>query len=625
MGGSGKTHLALHIAHEQRGLFADGVFFVDLTGLNHPEQLAAAIAQSLNFHFYSRENPQTQLYNYLKPRHLLLILDNFEHLMEAAPQVSDLLKNAASLKVICTSRQPLRLSHEWLLDLEGLPYPQENASAASGYEAIHLFEQRTRQILPRFNLTTELPHVARICRLLEGLPPGIELTSAWVRDLPCETIAQQLAENPAQTVSPLRDAPERHHSLYAAFRGSVNLLPAALQSLFTQLSVFHGSFDTTASENIAHATEENLRALAERSLLRQIAPNRWQLHNLLRQFAAETLQQNPQNWHSTQQNHRAWYCNLLAQTGAQLQSPQQPAALHTLTNEVENLCAAWQNACEQGDVENLSRAAQPLAWFYEIRAWYSEGAQTMQRATESIQTLPLNPQHAQTLGHLLTLQAGFLIKLGQTETAQSLLTQALPLLKANGTPQQLANAHYTLTNAHYERDDFAPMRAHLETGLALLPPQAIYEAARFHENLGDLCRIQGDLTRAKTHYEYAVTYAQQLGAPLEQARAHNNLGIFHGSGGNYPEAEGHFQQALQIYRAQAERAGIARTLQNLSIVAYIRQDYAQAHTMRQECLQICRAINFEWGIVSSLKHLDDTEKALGNFQQARFLRREFAN
>nr|HMQ55534.1 helix-turn-helix domain-containing protein [Anaerolineae bacterium] len=258
-GGVGKTRLALEIAANQQLALANGVYFVSLAGVGAAKFVIPAIADGLGLTFAGPADPKTQLFNYLRDKQLLLIIDNFEHLLaaeEATADLPDMLQVAPRLKLLITSRERLHLQGEWIFEVQGLPLPpDEQVENVEAYSAVTLFTHSARRLQPDFNLTAETkPAVVRICRLLAGLPLGLELAAAWVRTLSCQEIAQEIERGLDFLAASTRDMPERHRSIKAVFDHSWKLLSAAEQRVLRQLSVFRGGFRREAAEAVAGAT-----------------------------------------------------------------------------------------------------------------------------------------------------------------------------------------------------------------------------------------------------------------------------------------------------------------------------------------------------------------------------------
>jgi DNA-binding SARP family transcriptional activator/predicted ATPase len=371
-GGIGKTRLALQAAarcvepeasYEAR--FANGVFLIPLAGVAAGAQgeaepsLMAAMADALHFDFQGPVHPQAQLLSYLRDKRMLLVLDNFEHLVAEARQLGDILRLAPGIKLLVTSRARLNLREECLLEIIGLDYPTEAEAAAAtqagadpagDYSAIALFVQQARRMRPGSSLSPDdWPAVVRICQLAEGVPLAIELAASWLRVLSCGEILAELELGLDFLTSSLQNVPERHRSLRAVFDHSWALLPVDEQALFRRLSVFRGGFQREAAAQVVEASLPLLAGLADKSLVRRSAAGRYEVHELLRQYAEEQLRQAPGEFTQVHDQHCRYYAALLSQYGPQLQgtSGEIEAALAALSLERENVRAAWNWAVEQ--------------------------------------------------------------------------------------------------------------------------------------------------------------------------------------------------------------------------------------------------------------------------------------
>ena len=220
-GGIGKTRLALHIAHDQLGLFADGVHWAALGSISTADLIVPTIASAVGLTLYGKESPQTQLFNYLREKHLLLVLDNVEHLPDLAGFVAELLHRAPHLSLLITSRERLALQEEWMYEVEGLAYPRAITDAAEQYDAPLLFTQCARRTSRKFALAaTDQVALVKICQLVEGMPLALEMAAAWTTTRSCEEIAQAIAASLDLLATTLRNVPERQRSVRATFEHS---------------------------------------------------------------------------------------------------------------------------------------------------------------------------------------------------------------------------------------------------------------------------------------------------------------------------------------------------------------------------------------------------------------------
>lgn len=366
-GGIGKTRLAMEVVQRQNGAFPDGFCFIPLQPLNSHEFIVSALAESLNFPFSPNSDLFEQLLDYLCEKSLLLVIDNFEHLLEGVHLLSDILSHAPQVKILTTSRERLNLVEEWVFEVGGLTFPTgESETEIERYGAVQLFMQNARRVHHSFTLTlAHKPIVSRICRLVGGMPLGLELSSAWVRVLPCEVIADEIQRSLDILETPARNVSPRHRNMRAAFEPTWNRLMEQEREVFKKLSVFRGSFTLEAAEVVAGASRPVLLALVDKSLLRVDSAGRYTLHELLRQYGEEQLSHSPQILEQTLDSHRTYYMSFLGEREKQMVFlGQQKEATTKIGEELENLRLAWQRTVEQERFVEIAAGGEGLWGFY---------------------------------------------------------------------------------------------------------------------------------------------------------------------------------------------------------------------------------------------------------------------
>lgn len=367
-GGIGKTRLALEVTQHQNGDFRDGYCFIPLQPLSSPQFILSAIAEGLPFHFSCTSSALfEQVLDYLSDKSLLLIMDNFEHLLEGVDLVSDILFHAPSVKILTTSRERLNLVEEWVYEVGGLSFPtNESESDVEIYGAVQLFMHNARRVHSGLKLTqAQRPAVSRICRLVGGMPLGIELASAWARALPCAVIADAIQHSLDILETPARNVAPRHRNMRAVFEPTWNRLTEPERVVFKKLSVFRGSFTLQAAEVVARASRSTLLALVDKSLLQVDDSVRYSVHELLRQYGEEQLNLSPQTREQTLDLHRVYYMKLLAHCQNQIVFlGEQQEGVATIGEELENVRPAWQRAVEQGQIEEIAAGGEGLWGFY---------------------------------------------------------------------------------------------------------------------------------------------------------------------------------------------------------------------------------------------------------------------
>jgi predicted ATPase/DNA-binding SARP family transcriptional activator/Tfp pilus assembly protein PilF len=628
-GGIGKTRLALQVATEQVGLLAHGVAFVPLASVDSADLLVPTIADALRFRFHDQVDPAQQLLGFLREKELLLVLDSMEHVLEGVELVSEILRRAPGVMLLVTSRERLSLHEEWVYEVDGLAHPTDPAAEdIQGYSAIALFVQTARRAQRKFLLTEqESPHVVRICQMVEGMPLAVELAAAWTPVRTCEEMARGLERNLDALTTRLRNAPQRHRSLRAAFEHSWNLLPERERAVFRDLSVFRGGFVEEAAVEVAGASPQALSALVDKSLLRRDGSGRLGLHRLLRQYAEEKLQDMPAQQQLVEDRLCEYYAGFLQQRGAWLRAAKQMEALEEIAAEIDNVRLAFQLGWARARVAALDRSVTSLGTFYAIRSWHQEGARVFGWAVENLSATSPRLQEGSgdvqdvgdaVLGECLAWLGHFRHQLGDHEAAQVLLERSLEILGRYEAGEKHAFSLYTLGQIlYFGKNNYPEAVQRFKEGLALYQIlNDAYGEAQCLDGLGDVAARQGDHELAQSHYERALALRRQIGDLWGISISLGSLGGLAGRLGRYPEALARFEESLAICQRLENQRGVAASLHNLSTLAYLQEEYAEAKRLRQEALDICRQIGYRWGIASSLKSLGDVAGRLGEYDQA---------
>lgn len=366
-GGIGKTRLAIEAAQRQNGSFPNGFWFIPLQHLHSHESIISTMMESLQIPLSPSRNLLEQLLEFLSEKSLLLIVDNFEHILEGIHILTDIITHTPHVKILATSRERLNLVEEWVYEVGSLSFPaNETETEIEGYAAVQLFMQNARRVNHGFRLTpTHKSAVSRICRLVGGMPLGIELSSVWVRVLPCDIIAEEIQRSLDILETSARNMPPRHRNMRAAFEPTWNRLSEDERRVFMKLSVFRGGFTRQAAEYVAGTTRQILSALADRSLLCLDTNGRYNIHELLRQYGEEHLKAASQVHEQTCDLHRVYYMESLAECGKMIVFlGQQKEALQRMESELENMRRAWRRAVQQGQFDEMTCAVEGLWGFY---------------------------------------------------------------------------------------------------------------------------------------------------------------------------------------------------------------------------------------------------------------------
>ena len=627
-GGMGKTRLAIRVARERLERFEHGVCFAPLASVTSGHHLVSKIARGLRFAFQSSEAPREQLLNYLRERELLLILDNFEHLLAHAGLIPAILQHAPRVKVLVTSQIRLNLQEEWLFPLQGLRIPDFDQPFSQDdelhqYSAVRLFLESARRVDPGFRASgQELAAVLRICSLVGGMPLGVELAAAWVQLLSCQEIADEIERNWDFLTSSLQNIEPRHRSIRAVFEHAWRRLTPEEQAVFRRLSVFRGGFQRQAGEAIAGASLYTLVSFMDKSLVQRTSMGRYQLHGLLRQFAGEKLREHPDEHQRTRRAHTRYFTDLVHGYCKDIRDARALEALRGVETELENIRAAWQWSVEQGFLNCIYKAADGLSRFYETRSYFQEGVDTFRKAWERLAPHFQEPeaQVAETQRiacQLLSRQALFLLLTGDSQAARALLLDALERSQRFHLAEETAFNLSRLAEIARTRDDYATAHRLGQEALGIYQSLKDQEGvAHVLNSLGVVAHNQGYYQEAWKRYQEGYRIHKRMDNPFGTAQSLGNLGRIAQATGRYAEAHAYFQESLEIRREIGDQEGEAYILVSMGATLLEQGEYGQARSLCQEGLAIFRSIGYQRGAAVALGNLGDIARALGDRTQA---------
>jgi serine/threonine protein kinase/tetratricopeptide (TPR) repeat protein len=396
-GGMGKTRLSLELAKRavDAGLYTDGVYFVELAPLSDSANIPNAIGDACGFQFLGEGTPKEQLISILGERQLLLVVDNYEHLSDGFGLVGELLKNAPNIHIIATSRQRLSQSGETLFHLSGMDFPTwETPDDALDYAAVKLFMNSAKRAQPSFELTgNNLDSVAKICKLVQGMPLGIVLAASWLSLLSLSEIVDEIQTGLDFLETDEIELPERQRSIRAIMDYSWTQMTDAEQQVFMKLSVFKGGFSREAAGAITGATLRALMSLMNKSLIRRDADGgRYSIHELLRQYAEEQLQQAKEQ-ETVAIAHMTYFAEFMAQHTIDIKGRRQIDGLNEVEADFDNIRDAWHYAVNQANYEALDQMMEALALYFDMRAMYKVGEDLFEDAVNQLSTLNAGDIH----------------------------------------------------------------------------------------------------------------------------------------------------------------------------------------------------------------------------------------
>lgn len=585
-GGVGKSSLAAAAGRELLDAWRDGVFYTSLVEITPDpdatlsQRLATEVAEAVGLTFSIARgagDPTGQLFHFLGNRSLLLILDNFEHLTASAPFLGNLLQAAPGCQVLITSRQPLGIRGESLLRLDGLPTPPQQAALPqpdAAYASVVLFVERARQQQHTFAITPDnWAPLRHLCQLVAGNALALELAAAWVEHFSLAEMTALLETAMLDFLrSPQPDVSARHHSLRRIIETSWQLLPPDAQGMLAQLSLFRGSFHREAALSVTGSRVDVLVKLVNCSLLQQPGPGRYELHEMVRQFAAERLAESADGGRQSAQTYAHFYLALAA--GVE----RTPERVAQVTAELANVRQAWQLAVEQGDVAGLAGAAVGLWNFYLQKGLFREAEEAFGRAIVAAQAAaPGTEGRQQALASLRVAQAVFLNL--RSRYAEAILV-----------------AEEAIRYALQEENEAIIARGYLQWGTAL------YRQGRYAD--------------AAERFQMALLAAQDGGLEGDQADILRHLGTTRLEQGNFAAAQACCEEALALYLRTGNRLGEGNTLTDLGWMKQRQQSFEEARVYLEAAERTHAAIDNRHGVTMALLNLGIVQQMMGDFAAA---------
>ncbi len=602
VGGIGKTRLAIQLAKDQEQTFTQGVWFVNLQPLRSGKQIVSAVMDAVGVTPSGHDTPENQLLQYLQEKVMLLVLDNFEHVIDGAGILPKIIQHAPEIRLLVTSREALSLPEEWLYPVEGLPIPQSHETEnVESICAVELFVERARQVRPNFSLADNRASVVRICQLVDGLPLAIEMAASWTKTLRCSEIAAEIQRNVNFLTLNLRHGQKRHRSMQAVFTQTWDHLTESERALFKRLAVFKGGFQREAAETIAGASLPLLSSLLDKSLLRREAGGRYQIHELLRQYARGKLDDS--EIETLAEVHSHYYCDFLAQRKLGTTERAQVKTSAEIESELENIRTAWQFAIDNKRIDSLRNAAAPYFYFCQLQSRYLESADASGLAVVVLE----EAGDFQGVAQVLVYQGWMLIRIGRFEQAVNGLERSRGLFEElQLTPTYGMGSHplapliiLNVIQGDYDRA--------VALGEKLKDDSA---ASGDKHNLSFACYgltsaylTQGQYKAALRNAEEAVKLVDDIENHWFGAYCHIELGNVHRAMGNFTEAERHYRISLRIKEDYKDPEGIAVTAKHLGEISLLHHDYQAAQELNEQSLSIYQKLNDKGGLAAAYQGL----------------------
>lgn len=635
-GGTGKTRLALEVAADLLRHFAHGVFFVDLAPVSDPDLVVSAIAQTLGITEAS-ENLVGALKRHLRDKEVLLLLDNFEQLLTAAPLVTELLATCHQLKVLVTSRALLHLHGEYEFPVQPLGVPDtassQSVEALLEYASIVLFTQRARAVKPDLEIKIETAQiVAEICTRLDGLPLAIELAAAQVKVLPPRAMLARLDNRLKLLIGGACDLPARQQTMRSTIAWSYDLLDEPEKKLFRRLAVFVGGFTLEAAEVVCNIAAENridilqsVAALTNKSLLRQTeqpdGEPRFMILETIREYAFEQLEASEET-STVRRQHANFFLELIERVEPELSGANQGIWLDRLETEHGNLRAALLWARENEEVEVGSRIAGALGRFWLMHSYLSEGRE---RLAEFL-ALTGPDARPETRAKLLTSAATLAQNQGDYTAARSLFDESLAIWQEIGNKERIAASLTSLGWIAWRQSDYPAARALSQEGLVLNRKLGNKQGiAHSLNNLGFVAHHEGDYATARCFHEESLSLRRELGDKRGIAFAQANLGWAIHKLGDYEQAANLLEEARALFKHLGDKQLFAFSSNILADVVQDQGHGRQAKTLLEESVHTCREIGAKYSLAVGLRIFGSVTNQQGEHQRAAALVSESLN
>jgi predicted ATPase/DNA-binding XRE family transcriptional regulator len=631
MGGIGKTRLAIEFAQRSQTDFPGGVFYIPLTSVSSPAKIVPAIADVLDFGFSGPSDPKEQLLNYIAnqiKREALFIFDNLEHLLVQTSTDADqsgvveltceILQCLPNVRILGTSRERLNIRGEWTYELHGLSLPPINcAGRLEAYDSISLFTKSAQRVKADFQVTLEDElSLVRICRLVEGVPLAIELAAAWVGILSCQEIAQEIQTSMDFLTTSMRDMPERHRSIRATFDHSWDLLSDEERWALCQLAIFNGGFDRNAAQQIAGADLSLLASLSAKSLVRRTESGRYDLHEVIRQYSLYHLNDDPRKPESYTR-HCAYYLTMVRESECLLKSGAQQEAIRRLTDEVDNIRAAWVWAVQHKKFVLLGQAGRGFGWYFEITGLYREGIEQLELLVQALRAEPKNDPWQRALGLALIHQALLYFRKGEFDHAQKLYEESILILRPVGDQVLLADALSFLGTILHLLGQYERAKSLLEEGLSFAQQsnERWFEAWAIY-NLGHVESLLGRYSQGYEQMLVGLDMWRELGDPQSIALGFNFLIPTLINLGRFDEAKAFMYESIALCEKSKNHWGRGTAFRYLGLTCIAEGQFMEAEAHLLKSLEIFGEFAVGWDIARSLTYLGDVAMMAGDIAEA---------
>jgi diguanylate cyclase (GGDEF)-like protein len=620
--GVGKSRLALQVSRESMDQFPDGVFFVRCSGIRTLNWLIAEMIDTIRPPYSGFPSQSSFLTDYLRGKRMLLILDDYEQFVDGSQWLVDFLERAPETHIFVTSKERLVIPGAFLLELQGLPYPDDDEdNLLDELPSIQLFQHNVLiHPVGSHPGASEIESVAQICRLLEGMPLAIEMAAAWVQVIPPAAMTAKLQKDITLLRGAQADLLGQNRGFNALLEFLWKKLSASEQTVLSKLSVFEGFFSAEAAKAVADASPFFLEALADKLLVRRANSDRYEFHELVRLFASQHMRVESRPWVLARDRHSEYYLHLLHDFEKIKKG--NVGLIAQVRANLQNVRAAWSWAFSRGRLEIAHPALQGMAKFYHQAGLNSEAENAFGIAIEQVQALGsepanLQPEQQLTLGELLALQSGILNQRGKYQQAIEAAQSAVELCNQTGSFVLEASAHMEWAKALDRLSMPAEALKHAREAMVLA------QSAAHFENQVEALRLQGAIlipvnpSEALATFQKALNLACDRSDRQQEAAIRLRVGLLHMLNRNLQTAREEYEKALSVFSDVKDPVGYISALTNLGKLSFSTGDHSSARSYFEQALQTSQEAGNPWSVSSNLLNLGQSCQRLGDYESSR--------
>ena len=642
-GGMGKTRLSLESVEKQLQNFHNGVYFVPLASLRSKESIVPTIADAVGFKFRSSNQTRgiqqkegesrqqkLQLLEYLSDKNLLLMIDNFEHILDGAPIISEILRTAPNVQVLATSRERLNLQEETVFRVEGMDFPQKRQLPdldTKEYSAVKLFIQNARRVRPDFDLDDrDLAQVVQICEMVEGMPLAIVLAASWSEMLSLKEIVEEIKGSTDFLETDMRNIPERHRSVRAVFDYSWNMLSDVERDAFMALAVFRGGCTRAAAQIVGGidgkpTSLRTLTALVNKSLLKRNPDSgRYELHELLRQYAKEKLAESGRN-NAIRKIHSDYYAEYIGGLEIDLRGARQIGAMKDVDHDLDNVRAGWQWAYENKLYDNLIAYTPSLDLYFVMSGRREESYEMFNEAFQYLQAHPSSDErHKQAFGRIQTRLARYSWSMGKdnAKQAKEWVEAGIKIAQELDDLAELPPAYIIMAQTISTLNMFDEAWEIDQENLRI--SQEVNDRngqADAYFSMGYIAAVShDDIEKAHEYFDKSRQISHEIGDKYSESGALFNLGAVAEMRGQFDESNQYHHDSLALRRELGNPQNILKSAHRLVWNAWARKEFDDAEAMALDCLDLARQHSLDWQVHELLNQLSMIAYGQCDFERA---------